>query len=334
MDVIPGYTFDDVLLIPKKSNIESREDIDLSVKFRKGIELKIPIISANMKNVTGPKMAQKIAKLGGMAILHRFVDGLYDFVKQYTDSLVMPEDVNHIGVSVGIHDYDKKLVEHAVGAGCKIICVDVAHGHHDNCLRMCEYIAGNFPDVLLIAGNISTAEGALDLVNVGADVIKGGVGSGSLCSTRIETGNGVPQLTALDNIYQVLKNTDVVIVSDGGVKVAGDLTKCLVFSHAVMLGNLLAGTDEAPGEIIQVDGLEFKQYAGSSTHKSKHIEGVIGLVPYRGPVEKVITKLMEGLQSGCSYQGAKNLIELRKDPKFVSISNAGLIESKPHDVRY
>jgi len=294
-----------------------------------------------MTNVTGPEMAVEIARLGGMAILHRFVDDVPSFVKQFTDAVDGPNynmplmyNRNHIGVSIGIHESDKERVAAVVDVGCRIICVDVAHGHHDNCLRMCEYIANKYPDVLLIGGNIATAKGAVDLTNAGADVNKVGVGPGSLCSTRVETGNGVPQLSALDDVYQELKNSNVNIVADGGIKKPGDITKSLCFSHAVMLGNLLAGTDEAPGNIIKVDGRDFKQYAGSSTHKSKHVEGIIGLVPYRGPVAQVITHLMEGLRSGLSYQGASNLYELRKDPCFVSISNAGLVESNPHDVRY
>jgi len=334
MNIVQGYTFDDVLLIPKKSSIKSREDIDLSVEFNKGIKLDIPVISANMTNVTGPAMASEIAQLGGMAILHRFVDD-YEFTEQFREAVYPSSDYyNNVGVSVGIHDDDKELAEQAVKDGCRIICVDVAHGHHDNCLQMCDYVAKNFPDVLLIAGNVATVEGAKDLASVCVDVVKCGIGGGSLCSTRIETGNGVPQLSALDNIYQELKDKNVSIIADGGIKKPGEITKSLCFSHAVMLGNLLAGTEEAPGNIIKVDGRDFKQYAGSSTHKSKHVEGVIGLVPYRGPVEQVITNLMEGLRSGLSYQGASNLNELRKDPQFVSISNAGLIESNPHDVRY
>ena len=335
MNISTGYTFDDVLLVPKKSDIQSRDLIDLSVHLGKGIQLDIPVVSANMTNVTGPLMARTIASLGGLAILHRFVDTEEEFVKQFRNATDYDCNLfNHVGASVGVQERDRKWVDAIVGAGCRILCVDVAHGHHTNCLKMCEYIAQTYPSVLLIGGNVATPEGAVDLMNAGVDVGKCGCGGGSLCSTRIETGNGVPQLSALDDIYKSLNKCSMKILADGGLKKPGDLTKCLCFSHAVMLGNLLAGTDEAPGDIILVDGKQFKQYAGSSTHKSRHVEGVIGLVPYRGPVKQVILKLMEGLRSGMSYQGSVNLVELRNDPRFVAITNAGLIESKPHDVRY
>lgn len=332
MKIVHGFTFDDVLLIPKLSNIESRSNIDLSIDLGKGVKLFIPIVSANMKNVTGPEMARKIAELGGLAILHRF-DNMDNCLNNYIVAMSDETYRYKIGASIGIHEHDKKLAEKLIKLGCKIIVVDVAHGHHENVRSMCQYIKNNYPDVLLISGNVATPNGAEFLRNCGSDVIKIGVGPGSLCSTRIETGNGVPQLSALDNIYQTV-GSNTKIIADGGIKSGGDLTKCLCFSHAVMLGNMLAGTDEAPGDIILVDGKRFKQYAGSSTHKSKHVEGVIGLVPYRGSVTQVVTKLTDGLRSGMSYQGANNLSELRSDPEFVLISNAGLTESHPHDVRY
>jgi len=160
----------------------------------------------------------------------------------------------------------------------------------------------------------------------------------SLCSTRIETGNGYPQLSALDYVcngdYKPIESrTSPMFISDGGIKNAGDCVKALAFADLVMIGNLFSGTDEAPGDIISVDGKKYKQYAGSSTHKLKYIEGVVGLSPYKGPLSGVVTKLVEGIKSGCSYQGVSNLKELKKDPRFVSISNSGLIESHPHDIK-
>lgn len=352
MNITRGYSFDDVLLVPKKSQIESRNSIDISTDLGRGIVLQKPIVSANMKHVTGHRMAYEIALSGGLALLHRFEseeDRFYSFVRAISlsdhNGEWMPGRQTNlldckIGMSFGISDKEKAFfssVAKRLSKHLKIVCIDVAHGHHNNCLKMIEYVRKETPDMLIIAGNVATPEGAVDMLYEGADVVKVGVGPGSLCTTRVETGNGVPQLTAVANIYnkiQGLRNEYIgtKIIADGGIKSAGDITKALCFSNAVMLGNLLAGTDQAPGEIITLKGQQYKQYAGSSTHKTRNIEGVIGVVPYRGNVNNVIDRLVQGLQSGMSYQGAENLESLRKDPQFVEISNAGIVESRPHDI--
>lgn len=347
MKVSKGYCFDDLLLVPKYSSIESRKTVDLFVDFGKGIKLDIPVISANMKNVTEVKMAKSIANLGGMAIIHRFTS--------VENQLSMFKELNNpskIGLSIGVgsHDYDN--ISKFADAGVKILCVDVAHGHHVLATKMVEYVAKTFPKILLIAGNVATSLGATSLYNAGANVIKAGVGPGSLCTTRIETGNGVPQMTALEDIYEKsLDRFEYVerqlesskfdnlpikrkfkIIADGGIRRAGDAVKALCFSDAVMLGSMLAGTEEAPGHIETINGIPCKAYEGSSTHKTSNIEGIKAHVPFKGPVEPIIQKFLDGIRSGCSYQGAKNLTELRKDPIFVEISNAGLAESHPHSV--
>lgn len=337
MRVNPGYTFDDVLLVPKYSAIKSRTDVDTSVDLGKGVKLNIPIVSSNMKNVTGAKMGIEISSLGGLAILHRFYPDSNDQFEEFLTAqihLQAAKQQNNIGVSVGVNDY--KLIDTMLQRehGPNIICIDVAHGDSKACIDTTKYVSKNYPNVLLIAGNVATWHGAKALRQAGADVIKVGVGPGSICSTRIETGNGVPQLTALETIYEAAKVDGFKIIADGGIKQAGDIVKALCFSDCVMLGNLLAGTDEAPGDVIITDdGIIHKQYAGSSTHKTSHVEGVIGLVNYKGPVKNVINRLMEGVRSGLSYQGACNLQELKNNPEFVSISHAGLVESKPHDIK-
>jgi IMP dehydrogenase len=313
----------------------------------KGVEFPIPIVSANMKTVTGPEMCAEIYFHGGLAIMHRFYDSPKQQIEAYIKSIHLigarsryqVPSRGAIGVSVGtlsngasevIDEFAKLKAE----IPPRIMCVDVAHGDSDVCIDTVKYIHNKYPEILLIAGNVATASGAQDLADAGADVIKVGIGNGSLCTTRLEAGNGVPQLTALEEVYDQSNNgKNFKVIADGGIRLAGDCVKALCFSHAVMLGNVLAGTDESPGEIIQTtDGKEYKTYAGSSTHKINHIEGVTGLVPCKGPVLKVIEKLLQGIKSGCSYQGAKNLEELKRNPEFVLISNAGLIESKPHDV--
>jgi IMP dehydrogenase len=229
------------------------------------------------------------------------------------------------------------LVRDLVAVGCNIICVDVAHGDHINVAKFLSGIRARYPNILIIAGNVVTASGANLLWEAGADIIKIGVGPGSLCSTRIETGNGYPQLSALDIVcngkYDMRDGQWPMFIADGGIKSAGDCVKALAFADLVMIGNFFAGTDEAPGETIQFQGKSFKQYAGSSTHKQKHVEGVVGWVPCKGSVKDVVLHLVEGIKSGCSYQGAANLTDLKRDPQFVEISHAGLTESHPHNIK-
>lgn len=333
MNIVEGLTYDDVLLIPKHSTIFSRSKVDISVDLGKGIKLNGPYISANMKTVSGPKLVGNMCEYG-MGILHRFAS-IEEQIANYNKAVSISKKPESIGVSVGIEsqsDTDALISE----TGTKIVCIDVAHGDHERVLIQTTRIAHKYPDVLLIVGNVATGAGARRLGNAGADVVKIGVGNGSLCTTRIETGNGVPQLSALIDVFESLggdqnKGYDrPKIISDGGIKRAGDVTKALCFSDAVMLGSVLAGTDEAPGEVITVDGLKYKKYAGSSTHKTNRIEGIAGLTPYKGPMKNILEVFKEGLQSGLSYQGCDNLVDLRECPEFVRISSAGLNESHPH----
>lgn len=325
-----GLSYDDVLLIPDYSEIESRSQVDISVDLGKGVKLRVPIISANMKHVTDVKVAQLMAELGGLGILHRF-GTIDEQVKDFQSVKGL------VGASVGIKEKDR--VKALVEAGCKIICIDVAHGHSKGCLEMTSWIAGEYPSVLLISGNIATAAGARALAEAGADVVKCGIGGGSICSTRIETGNGVPMMTSLQWVFEeasdginYTSDRNFKIIADGGIKTGGDLVKALSRSDAVMVGNLLARSMEAPGRVIEVDGKMYKEYHGSSTLKTNRVEGVRGAVPVEGTLEQILLRLTEGLQSGCSYQGAGNLEELKRKAQFVKITSMGLMESKPHSI--
>ncbi len=333
MNIVDGLTFDDVMLVPSHSEIPSRSNIDTSVDLGKGIKLDIPVVSANMKNVTGRLMSDAMTELGGLPIQHRFFDSWQDRVRAFKYC----KNPERVAVSIGVKDEDKEALAELVDHGCRIVCIDVAHGDSKLCVDMTRHIADKYPQLLLISGNVATAWGALRLYNAGADVIKVGVGPGSLCTTRIETGNGVPQLTALNNVFDSsfegsIENRKFKIIADGGIRQAGDIVKALVYSDAVMLGNLLSGTDEAPGDIIERGNVRYKGYAGSSTHKVNHVEGVKALVPLKGPVAPIIDHLMQGVRSGMSYQGSLNLEELKREPEFVRVSGAGLIESHPHDI--
>jgi IMP dehydrogenase len=344
MRIKKSYSYDDLLLVPKKSEIQHRADVSTKVDLGKGIVLDIPIISANMKFVTGPKLAQAMSQVGGMALLHRFNDNRdQDYlaaINWLSASLKYYHYVNYIGVSVGTTEQEKQyFVEKYLPLKelglLKIICIDVAHGHHKNTSDMIQFVRGHMPDVLIVAGNVATGEGALFLAGSGADVIKSGVGAGSVCSTRIETGNGCGSMSCLEECRDALDQNDfsyVKIIADGGIKNAGDCVKALTIADAVMLGNLLAGTEQAPGDKLVINNQIYKQYAGSSTHKATNVEGVSGYVPYRGDVKEVIARLMGGIRSGCSYQGVNNLEDLKLNPEFVEISNAGIVESKPHDI--
>lgn len=349
-----GLTFDDVLLVPKHSTIPSRSQVDISVKWG-ALEFAHPIIPANMKTVTGPEMAVQVIKSGGLAILHRFMDSQEQI--RTAGKLFDTHGNEHFAISIGVKEEDRDMISRFRNAGVRIICIDIAHGDSQQCLQMISWIKNKWPDMFVIAGNVATGTGAQRLWMEGADAVKVGVGPGSLCTTRIETGNGVPQLTALIDVAQTKKmllnpspryearnedgswqevpprlNRPLHIIADGGIKSAGDVVKALCFADMVMVGNLFAGCEESPGQRLVIDGVSYKEYVGSSTHKANHIEGVAALVPYKGTYKEVLTKLSEGLVSGCSYQGAHTLNDLKHNPEFIRITNAGLKESHPHDV--
>jgi IMP dehydrogenase len=334
LKIVDSYCTDDLMLIPKYSDIKSRADIDISVKLSKGLNFSMPIVPSNMATITEISMARAMLSNKSLAILHRFMP----FEKQLEILTTLwkenSETFNYVGVSVGVKKHDYSNVDNFVAAGVKIICIDVAHGHSKSCISMTEYIADKYPDVFLISGNTATAEGAKTLWKAGADVVKNNVGSGSICSTRIQTGNGIPVMTTLSDTYDARKwfypGKNKFIMSDGGCKNSGDIVKCLCFADLIMAGSLVSGTDETPGDTFLINGKACKNYVGSSTHKTNHIEGVAAIVETKGPVMDVLTRLCEGLKSGCSYQGASNLRELKMNPEFVRITNAGLAESKPH----
>jgi len=344
-----GLTFDDVLLVPRHSEITSRSLVSTMVSLPKIGTISHPIIPANMKTIIDYEMAEAVYNSRGLGILHRFMP--------LEDQIAILKRLQHnyneyvwdyIGFSVGVKPEDTKNVDELVKAGAKILCIDIAHGDSDLCFKMCEYIKYHHPLVLLIAGNVATGKAAADLWYAGADIVKVGVGPGSLCTTRIETGNGVPQLTALIEAAEAKEeveshflrtsssgneNKRCLIISDGGIKNTGDIVKALCFADLVMIGNMFAGCEETPGETLTIDGRKYKEYVGSSTHKANHIEGVAAIVLAKGSFKVILTKMLEGTKSGMSYQGVSNLTDLKKNPQFVRITHAGLIESHPHNVK-
>jgi IMP dehydrogenase len=469
-----GLTFDDVLLVPKYSDITSRSQTNLSTKLSHNLSINIPFVSANMDTVTESSMAVAMARAGGIGIIHRFltikeqakevlkvkrsgsvmienpysihldktvqdairyaeekeisgllvIDSNSKLVGIVTDrDLLFETDTTNLikdvmtkdvvtakpGVSLdeakkilhshrieklpivdesgfvkglitskditNIEDYpsaskDKKgrpLVGAAVGvkgdfmerteslldAGVDVLVVDIAHGHSENAINTIRNIKKAFPKCELIAGNIATAQGTEDLIKAGVDAVKVGVGSGSICITRVITGSGVPQLTAVMDCAKIGKDYDIPIISDGGTRTSGDATKALAAgASSVMIGSMLGGTDESPGTVLTKNGKRFKIYRGMASlaaslgRKSKETgsfsfdddlndyvaEGVEAMVPYKGTVTDILKQLTGGVRSGLSYCGAHTIQQMQENAEFIKMSRAGFAESQPHDV--
>ncbi len=473
MEFKEGLTFDDVLLVPKYSDITSRSQTDLTTKLSRNISISIPFVSANMDTVTESTMASAMARAGGIGIIHRFltikeqaaevlkvkrsgsvmienpysvspdrtIQSAIDYAvdKDVSGLLVIDSDSKLIGIVTNrdllfadpkdtvsdvmtldvvtaklgvtldeskeiLHKHrieklpivddsgiikglitskditnnadfpnaskDKKgrpLVGAAVGvkgdflerseslleAGTDVLVVDIAHGHSENALSTVRNIKKAFPDCELIAGNIATAQGAKDLITAGVDAIKVGVGSGSICITRVITGSGVPQLTAVMDCAQIGKDYGIPIISDGGTRTSGDATKALASgASSVMIGSMLGGTDESPGTVLTKNGKRFKVYRGMASlaasigRKSKETgsvsfdddlndyvaEGVEAMVPYKGTITDILKQLTGGLRSGLSYCGAHTIPQMQENAEFIKMSRAGFAESQPHDV--
>ena len=470
-----GLTFDDVLLVPKRSPVVSRSQTDLHTKLSANIKINIPIISANMDSVTESNMASTLAREGGIGIIHRFMtiqDQVAEVLKvKRSESVIIEQpytigpnntikETNAIMLEKGIsgllvEDDDKRLcgiitrrdivfekdhelkvsdlmtkdvvfanvgttldqakdilhknkveklpvidkqrriiglitgkdilkmekypnaskdkkgrllVGAAVGVkgdyldrteallnnGADIVVVDIAHGHSDNAINTVKLIKKAFPKCELIAGNVATERGTEDLIKAGVDAVKVGVGSGSICITRIVTGSGVPQLTAIIDSVKIAKKYDIPVISDGGTRTSGDLTKALAAgSSSVMIGSMFGGTDESPGKTLIKNGKKYKMYRGMASFAASlgrkyrentemNIEnddlndyvpeGVEAMVPYKGSVVEIIRQLVGGVRSGLSYCGAKSINEMYENAEFIKITTSGYKESQPHDV--
>ncbi len=323
-----ALTFDDVLIEPGYSDITTRSDIDLSQEFLQW-KMDIPIISANMDYVTGFDMAAAMWRAGGLGILNRF----YPEDQQTRDAY----ELNQLGqpaiLSVGTRNLAASFaqIESPYVTG---VCIDIAHGHHKSVAELINMIAKHFPNKTIIAGNVATEEGFRFLASNGAHAIKVGIGPGSVCTTRTVTGIGVPQLTAIQRAVIAQRDFDSVkIIADGGIKTSGDIVKALAAgADVVMLGSLLAGTDECPGETrVAPDNSVWRPYQGQSiygTNKDLYTpEGISGWVQSKGPVADILKQLAAGIRSGMSYVGARNLDELRAKANFVRVSSYAHIES-------
>lgn len=327
--------FDDVLLVPQYSDIESRKDTDISSWLDGEIKLSIPIISSPMDTVTGHIMACEISILGGLGILHRYSspDQQAEWVKYCKDN-----HGNYVGAAVGSMGDFLERTEKVLNAGANVICVDVAHGDHISVKNAIRDIRAKFGwRIHIMAGNVATKEAFDHLAHWGADSIRVGVGGGSICSTRIQTGHGVPTLSSVIDCSKTTFNTK--IIADGGIKSSGDIVKALAAgADYVMLGSMLAGTTESPGNIFEENGKKYKVYRGMASKEAQvdwkgtysSFEGVASKVPYKGDLPNVLDDITRNIRSGLSYSGARDLVELRAKAKFIKQSGAAQIESSPH----
>ena len=343
-----ALTFDDVTLVPKYSEILPSE-VDTSIKLTNNLRLRIPLLSSAMDTVTESKMAIAIAKTGGLGVIHRNLD----IKTQLSEIKKVKNKKLLVGAAVGAGPSEFKRVDAILKENIDLIVVDTAHGHTKKVSEIIKFIKKRKnKKTAVCAGNIATAEAAKFLLKLGVDIIKVGIGPGSICTTRLVAGIGVPQLSAILIVRNGVKNKDVKIISDGGIKYSGDLAKAFAAgADAVMVGSLFAGTDETPGKLIKRGGKLFKSFRGMGSvgamnkgsadryfqskqkDTSKYVaEGVEGFAKYKGKVEKIIFKLIGGLKSSMGYLGSKQIKYLRNKPQFVKITKAGFYESMVHNV--
>ena len=343
-----ALTFDDVTLAPKYSEILPSE-VNTGVILTKNLHLKIPLLSSAMDTVTESKMAIAIAKAGGIGVIHRNLD----IKKQILEIKKVKKKKLLVGAAVGAGLNEFVRAKAILKEDIDLIVVDTAHGHTKKVgeiIKFIKKIKNN--KIALCAGNIATPKAAKYLIKLGVDIIKIGIGPGSICTTRLVAGIGVPQLSAILSVRNGLKNKNVKIISDGGIKYSGDLAKAFAAgADAVMIGSLFAGTDETPGKLIKKNGKLFKSFRGMGSvgamnkgsadryfqkkqkDTSKYVpEGVEGFAKYKGDVGSIIYKLIGGLKSSMGYLGSKNIIKLRNKPNFVKITKAGFYESMVHNV--
>lgn len=348
-----GLTFDDVLLLPDASQVVPSE-VETATRLTEKFALNVPIISSAMDTVTESSMAIAMAAAGGAGIIHR--------------NLAIEEQVAHVqkvkaagalaGAAVGVGDDGFKRAVALMEVGVDVLVVDTAHGHHQGVLDAIAKIKKAHSTQQLIGGNVATRAGAQALINAGADAVKVGVGPGSICTTRVVAGVGVPQITAIMEAHKATSSAGVPLIADGGIQYSGDIVKAIVAgADVVMLGSLFAGCEESPGEWHEENGAKFKSYRGMgslgamasrgatpSYSKDRYMqddilsedklvpEGIEGRVSYRGTVAQVVHQLAGGLRSGMGYAGARNIAELQKNGRFVQITSAGLRESHPHSI--
>ena len=342
-----ALTFDDVLLIPKFSSI-TPANANINVNLSDKINLKIPFISSAMDTVTESKMAIAMAKNGGIGVIHRNLE-----IKKQCNEIKKVKNNNlKVGAAIGTSQKELTRAKNLIDYGTDMLVIDTAHGHSNNVLKILKEIKKFSNKITICVGNIATGEAAKLLYNTGADILKFGIGPGSICTTRMVAGIGVPQITALLNVKKAMNKRKVKIISDGGIKFSGDIIKAIAAgADAIMMGSIFAGTEESPGKKFKIKKKLYKLYRGmgsigamssgsseryfqkSYKDKTKFVpEGVESRVLFKGPVSKIIYQLQGGLRSSMGYIGAKKIEEVGKRSKFIKITKAGFYESMVHSV--
>lgn len=370
--MIEALTFNDVSLVPGYSEVLPN-DIDVSILVGGKLRLHYPILSAAMDTVTGSEMAIAMAQIGGLGVIHKncsshdqalavlqvknYINDHQSNISYGDHSLSSKATLDKkgslcCGAALGVGDDLAQRAHALVNAGVDALVLDSAHGHSKNIGEAIKSLRSWFKDILLIAGNVVTKEGAIFLYEAGADVVKVGIGPGSICTTRVVAGVGIPHLTAISNVVNAARNNNFGVIADGGLQYSGDITKALACgAHAVMSGALLAGSNEALGDRIMFDGRAFKVYRGMGSilamndgSKDRYAqslikdmtklvpEGIEGRIPCCGSVKEIVYQLMGGLKAGMGYIGAKNIADLHEKAQFVKVSNAGFKEGHVHDV--
>ncbi len=342
-----ALTFDDVLLLPQYSSILPA-NTNINVNLSNTINLKLPFISSAMDTVTESKMAIAMAKSGGIGVIHRNLE-----IKKQCDEIKKVKKIRlKVGAAIGTSQKELTRAKNLIDSGVDMIVIDTAHGHSRNVIKVLNKIKKFSKKITICVGNIATGEAAKLLYNSGADVLKVGIGPGSICTTRMVAGIGVPQITALLNVKKAMNKKNVKIISDGGIKFSGDIIKAIAAgADAIMMGSIFAGTEESPGKKFKFKNKIYKVYRGMGSigamssgsseryfqknykDKSKFVpEGVESRVIFKGEVSKIIYQLQGGLRSSMGYIGAQKLDEVSKKSKFIKITKAGFYESMVHSV--
>lgn len=340
-----GLTFDDVLLIPAYSEVLPGE-VSLKTSFSRNVTIDIPLVSAAMDTVTESEMAAAIAREGGIGVIHKNMPASAQAleVRKVKDSGLK------VAAGVGITADYLERVDALVRSGVDAVVLDSAHGHSKNIVSALRGIKDAYPGLDVVVGNVATAEAARFLAEAGADAVKVGIGPGSICTTRIVAGVGVPQLTAVYECAEAVRPYGIPVIADGGIRYSGDMVKALAAgAQCVMCGSLFAGTLESPGEVLTLeDGCKFKTYRGMGSIDAMQAgsadryfqngtrklvpEGVVGRLPYKGEVGSVIYQMLGGIRSGMGYCGAADIDSLRRNARFVRVTASGMAESHPHDI--
>lgn len=354
-----NLTYDDIQLVPQFSNIESRSFVKLDTRLSRNYKIMIPFVGSPMDTVCESEMAIRLLKCGGVGCIHRFMSIeeqveetkiIEKFLYRNKEDLlgVWGETKKPIMAAIGATgDYLKRAQKLVMEGAANVLLIDVAHGHHINVKKAIEELIDFRTRFKLdfnvsfdiIAGNIATYQAAVDLIEWGADGLRVGIGGGSLCTTRIETGHGIPNVSALEEVSRASIEYDVPIMADGGIRTAGDAAKAIaVGADSVMLGSLLSGTEETPGNIIEKGKGLYKRYRGSASietktqhgQRRKNVEGESTTIPFKGSAKYAIERLRDGLSSALSYTGANTLEEYKLKAEYVQVTNAGAVEASPH----